>query len=151
MTPDEAMRQAAMTAGDYAIDCTDKLCKILGINKSPDGWQQQLAPFAPVLAAMITAAAQDFETSQRHGWVEGSPAFEQKERAIQQGGDILDCLRSLVDVAKEAELEAIIKERGEEYRDTIIAWLGHLEENRHGRQVNKRSYILENIHRRAPE
>jgi hypothetical protein len=71
MTPDNALRQAHMTAHDYASNTVRDLCGILDIDQSEVGWQDQLAPFASVLASMVTAAAMDFDTAMRCGAVDG--------------------------------------------------------------------------------
>src|SRR5262249_40016336 len=67
----EALRQAHMTAHDYASCAVTNLCQILNIEIGSPKWREQLAPFACVLAAMVTAAAADFDTSSRVGVVEG--------------------------------------------------------------------------------
>jgi hypothetical protein len=63
MSPETALRQAHMTARDYAIHAVSDLCVILGIDRREAGWTEKLAPFAPVLAAMVKAAAMDFDTA----------------------------------------------------------------------------------------
>ena len=70
MTGDTAMRQAWMTAGDYASNTQDGLLAMLDIDRKTKGWQEKLAPFAPVWAAMIAAAASDFHTTSATGKVE---------------------------------------------------------------------------------
>ena len=75
-----AMQQAWMTAHDYALHAVYDLCEILDINRSKPGWREKLAPFAPVLAAMITAAATDNDTTGRSGVVVGTLAQAQMHR-----------------------------------------------------------------------
>lgn len=67
MDPEMAMRQAWMTANDYALHTLDSLLDRLSIDQTQPGWQAQLALFAQVWAAMIAAAAQDFETAMSGG------------------------------------------------------------------------------------
>ena len=71
MKQSDAMRQAPMTASEYARDSLEQLCRMLDIDRKKKGWQQKLAPFAPVWAAMVKAAAADFETAVSGGAVEG--------------------------------------------------------------------------------
>jgi hypothetical protein len=70
MTPEAAMKAATMTAHDYLINCTHDLCKTLDIDQEKAGWQERLAPFAPVLAAMIQLAMRDYEAFMRSDTVE---------------------------------------------------------------------------------
>ncbi len=72
MPAGNALRQASMTSHDYAMKALDDLVDMLGIDKKKATWRAQLAPFAPVWAAMIAAAAQDFDTAVRGGIVEGA-------------------------------------------------------------------------------
>jgi hypothetical protein len=67
MDAGDYMRQAHMTAGTYAAAAIRDLCEELGIDRANPNWVEQLAPFAPVLAAMIAAASADFDTMWRHG------------------------------------------------------------------------------------
>jgi hypothetical protein len=67
MSVETAMRQAHKTAEVYARNAVDDLCEILDIDHKKSNWREQLAPFAPVLAAMINAAATDFDTAMRGG------------------------------------------------------------------------------------
>lgn len=67
LSADNALRQANMTAAEYADHAIENLCKALGIDMTAADWRQQLAPFASVLAAMITAAAADYDTAMRGG------------------------------------------------------------------------------------
>jgi hypothetical protein len=60
MTGDNAMLQASATAQTYAQNAVEDLCVMLGIDRRKAGWREELAPFAPVLATMIRAAAQDY-------------------------------------------------------------------------------------------
>jgi len=62
LTAQEAMEQASMTSHDYAMKALYDLCDLLGVKRGSKDWQDRLAPFAPVWAAMITAAATDFDT-----------------------------------------------------------------------------------------
>ncbi len=66
----DAMKQAWMTASDYALHTLDGLCRALDVDQKQNGWQEKLAPFAPVWAAMIKAAAVDFQTAVTNGAVE---------------------------------------------------------------------------------
>ena len=54
--------KAATNASDYATMAIRNLCRLLDIDANKPGWREQLAPFAPVLAAMINASAADFDT-----------------------------------------------------------------------------------------
>jgi hypothetical protein len=71
MTPDNALRQAHNTAHDYTMHAVSDLCDILNIDRKKEGWREQLAPFATVLAAMVTAVAMDFDTAVGNGAVDG--------------------------------------------------------------------------------
>jgi hypothetical protein len=64
-TPDNALHQAHAAAATYMEHGLRDLCAALDIDRGLKGWQEKLAPFAPVLAAMVTAAATDFETAMR--------------------------------------------------------------------------------------
>ncbi len=46
----------------------------VSIDRRDPKWRDQLAPFAPVLAAMITAAATDFDTAMKCGVVDNTTA-----------------------------------------------------------------------------
>ena len=61
----ECMRQASMTVHDYALNALRDLCDALDIDRDNPRSRKQLAPFAGVLAAMVTAAAADLGTSMR--------------------------------------------------------------------------------------
>ena len=74
MDGEAAARQSSTTARFYARNALDDLCMMLGIKA---GWRAELAPFAPVLAAMIIAAARDFHTATGAGLVEGTLANRQ--------------------------------------------------------------------------
>jgi hypothetical protein len=65
ITPGELMDQASMTSNVYMRKATIELCHELDIDRRKPDWRAQLAPFAPVLAAMIAAAAADFDTGIR--------------------------------------------------------------------------------------
>ena len=54
--------KAATNASDYATMAIRNLCRLIDIDSNKPGWREQLAPFAPVLAAMINASAADFDT-----------------------------------------------------------------------------------------
>jgi hypothetical protein len=71
MSGETAMRQAHLTACEYAAYTLKGLCQELGINIGAHGWRDRLAPFAPVWAAMIRAAAQDYDTAARSGFIDG--------------------------------------------------------------------------------
>lgn len=74
MTPENAMRQAAMTAAEYADRTLDDLLKALDIQRDGKGeWREKVAPFAAVWAAMITASASDFDVAERHGAIGPGP------------------------------------------------------------------------------
>jgi len=73
ISADEALRQASMTAHDYALCAQINLCKILELEQRDPKLRDKLAPFAVVWAAMIAAAAKDFDTAMREGVV--APAF----------------------------------------------------------------------------
>jgi hypothetical protein len=62
----ELMQQAPMTAAVYMRAAVAELCHTLDISRGKPGWRDQLAPFAGVLAAMVAAAAADFDTAIRH-------------------------------------------------------------------------------------
>jgi hypothetical protein len=72
----EALQQAQMTAHDYTHQAILDLCKFLDIKQSDLDWRKQLAPFAPVLAAMIAVAAQDYDTACHSGVVVGTLAYK---------------------------------------------------------------------------
>jgi hypothetical protein len=63
--PSEAVKQAHMTAQAYVIAAVRDLCDVLNIDQGQKDWRKQLEPFAPVLAAMITACAADYDTCAR--------------------------------------------------------------------------------------
>ena len=67
------------TSSEYAQTALDDLCRILGI-KQTDGWRENLAPFASVCAAMITAAASDFHTAVSSGVVETGAVLRRNGR-----------------------------------------------------------------------
>jgi hypothetical protein len=71
ISADEALRQASMTAHDYALCAHINLCKILDLEQRDPKLREKLAPFAVVWAAMIAAAAKDFDTAMREGVVAG--------------------------------------------------------------------------------
>lgn len=48
MKPSDAMKQASMTASEYARDSLEHLCQMLGIDRRGREWQAMLAPFAGV-------------------------------------------------------------------------------------------------------
>jgi len=63
ISPAEAQEQAHMTVEVYTRRAIRVLCDILNVDPSyPDAIHERLAPFAPLLAAMVTAAADDFRT-----------------------------------------------------------------------------------------
>jgi hypothetical protein len=63
ISPTEAQEQAHMTAAVYARQAIKVLCGILDVDPNyPQAVREELAPFAPLLAAMVTAAADDFRT-----------------------------------------------------------------------------------------
>jgi hypothetical protein len=72
LSAENAMRQAHLTARDYAMWSVTDLCEILDIDQREPGWRTALAPFAPVLAGMITAAAMDYDTAAKGGVVNGA-------------------------------------------------------------------------------
>jgi hypothetical protein len=78
-----ALYQAADTAHDYALRSLTAMLKLLEIDRHKAGWQDKLAPFAPVWAAMITAAAQDFATTNEAGVISDTLQHDQRE---QNGG-----------------------------------------------------------------
>jgi hypothetical protein len=71
MSAETAVRQAHMTASDYATFAVINLCEALDIDRRANGWRNQLAPFAPVLAAIIAASAKDYDTAMKRGAIEG--------------------------------------------------------------------------------
>ena len=77
MDGEAAARQSSATARFYARNALDDLCMMLGIDRNKSGWRAELAPFAPVLAAMIIAAARDFHTATGAVLVEGTLANRQ--------------------------------------------------------------------------
>ena len=70
MTRGEAMSAATDVGHDYLLSCTCNLCKALDIDQDKVGWQERLAPFTPVLAAMIQLAMRDHEIFKRNGFAE---------------------------------------------------------------------------------
>ena len=70
MTRGEAMSAATDVGRDYFLSCTYNLCKALDIDQDKAGWQERLAPFAPVLAAMIQLPMRDYENFKRNGFPE---------------------------------------------------------------------------------
>jgi hypothetical protein len=70
ISADSAIRQASMTVHDYTMRAVTDLCDLLGIDRQAIDWHTELIPFASVLAAMITAAAADYDTAVRAGVVE---------------------------------------------------------------------------------
>jgi hypothetical protein len=72
ISADNALRQASMTAHDYTMRAVTDLCDLLGIDRQAIDWHTELIPFAPVLAAMITAAAAGYDTAVRAGVVDGT-------------------------------------------------------------------------------
>jgi hypothetical protein len=77
MDGEAAARQSSAAARFYARNALDDLCRMLGIDRNKADWRVELAPFAPVLAAMIIAAARDFHTATGAGLVEGTLANRQ--------------------------------------------------------------------------
>lgn len=72
MNPNEAESQATDTAHAYAADAVASLVEILAIDpKGPEPLSVTLAPFASLLAAMVTAASVDYRLSVEIGKVEG--------------------------------------------------------------------------------
>jgi hypothetical protein len=71
LSADSALRQAHMTAHDYAAHAIGNLCELLSIDRRQPDWRKALEPWAPVPAAMIAAAASDFRTSTENGVIEG--------------------------------------------------------------------------------
>jgi hypothetical protein len=67
LTATDAMRQASMTMHDYAQKAVDDLCGILNIDMTKPKWREELAPFSPVLAAMVTGCVRDFELGLNDG------------------------------------------------------------------------------------
>jgi hypothetical protein len=61
------MYQAADTAALYADKAVVNLCGALDIDPRDPNKREKLAPFAPVLAAMIAASAADYDTTMRGG------------------------------------------------------------------------------------
>lgn len=105
MTPDNALRQASMTAAEYADNALDALTKALNIDTREKEWRKHLAPFASVWAAMVTAAATDFDTAVRCGAVEGYeplraallPVCESLERIHETLGESVEVMREAVE------------------------------------------------------
>jgi hypothetical protein len=62
----ELMDQASMTSATYMRRAVTELCHTLDIDRDSPDWCNRLAPFAGVLAAMVAAAAADFDTGMRH-------------------------------------------------------------------------------------
>lgn len=71
MTPTTAMRQASMTAEEYARDTLNTLAGMLQIDRKAPDWREQLAPFANVWAAMIAASSSDYEVAANNGAITG--------------------------------------------------------------------------------
>lgn len=83
MTADELMKQASMTSHDYALKAMHDLSGLLGLDMkrlSNSELLEKLAPFAPVWAAMISAAAQDFDTSISNGLCNEAPSKRRRSR-----------------------------------------------------------------------
>jgi len=78
MTPDNALRQANMTARDYAALARYDLLKMLHVDDDAtlEEVREILKDFAPVWAAMIAAASADFATACRSGVVDGTAASQ---------------------------------------------------------------------------
>jgi hypothetical protein len=95
MSAETAVRQAHMTASDYATFAVRNLCDVLGIDRRANGWRTQLAPFAPVLAAMITAAAKDYDTAMKGGVIEGCGRTDWSE-VVEGIGDKLEGLTDAI-------------------------------------------------------
>jgi hypothetical protein len=70
LTVDSAVSQASSTARGYASDAFRNLCEILNIDENDRERLTKLAPFASVIAAMITASAADYDCSMRSGLIE---------------------------------------------------------------------------------
>lgn len=68
-----AVHQATLTVDDYAKFTLKTLCGLLDIDPDEKDFRKELAPFAGVWAAMITAAAQDFDTAVKSGHVTTDP------------------------------------------------------------------------------
>ncbi len=66
------MRKAWKTATEYASSTLESLLGELRISKNDKAWRDELAPFAPVWAAMISAAARDYCTAVDGGVVDGT-------------------------------------------------------------------------------
>ena len=77
MDGEAVARQSSATARFYARNALDDLCMMLGIDRNKAGWRAEIAPFAPVLAAMTIAAARDFHTATSDTLVEGTLANRQ--------------------------------------------------------------------------
>jgi hypothetical protein len=75
----EACIQAAKEPGGYVSQAIGDLCRSLEIDRNKAGWQARLEPFACVLAAMVTASAQDYDTAIRAGAVAGTLQAAQKD------------------------------------------------------------------------
>lgn len=72
MNRDDAETQATDTAHAYAADAVASLVEILGIDpKGAEPLAVSLAPFASLLAAMVTAASADYQLVVKTGGVEG--------------------------------------------------------------------------------
>lgn len=72
MTGDEGVKQAYMTANNYAEASLKHLAEMLDIDLGKPGFQEKLAPFAFVWGSMITAASRDFHTATIAGVVDGT-------------------------------------------------------------------------------
>jgi hypothetical protein len=72
MDADNAVRQAWKTTSEYARCSRDELLLMLNMDMQTPDWQAKLGPFACVWAAMIKAAAKDYDTAARTGVVDGS-------------------------------------------------------------------------------
>lgn len=74
----EGVDQGHMTAGVWAAATGKILCKLLDIERGSPKWREQLAPFAGVWAAMITAAAADYATAIAAGVVDDTLQNDQR-------------------------------------------------------------------------
>ena len=79
MEAKDAMEQGWMTANVYARRSIDELCHMLDIDCRKPDWRKQLAPFAGVWAAMITAAASDYTTAIEAGVVSNTKQNDERD------------------------------------------------------------------------
>lgn len=88
MEAETAARQAWKTASEYARCSRDELLLMLNMDMQTPDWQAKLAPFACVWAAMIEAAAKDYDTAAKTGAVDGGSLRIDGSLHLRNGEDL---------------------------------------------------------------